>query len=118
MKERGNNTMKKKLIAYYGDSPVHVEGFPSDCARSCKGSVHVLPRTPTTVTEDEYEHIKSEYKWMLPKLRVVAELGVEKEMEGAKAEAEAPSDPPKPKTRKKKSSSKAGKKAKKKKRKR
>lgn len=68
----------KKLIAYYGDSPVYVEGFSKDCARSCEGSVHVLPRKPVTVTSDEYEHIKKSYSWMLPKLKVVAEIGEDK----------------------------------------
>jgi len=73
----------KKLIAYYGDSPVYVEGFSKDCARSCKGSVHVLPRKPVTVTADEYEHIKKSYSWMLPKLKVVAEIGEDKKVEDA-----------------------------------
>ncbi len=64
----------KKLIAYYGDSPVYVEGFPKDCARSCKGSVHILPRKSVTVTEDEYKYILDKYSWMKPKLKVVAEV--------------------------------------------
>ncbi len=82
--------MKKKLIAYYGDSPVHVEGFPKDCPRSCKGSVHVLPRKPVTVTDAEYEYMRTHYKWMLPKLKVVAELGEEKKKEGASAPSNSP----------------------------
>ncbi len=69
----------KKLIAYYGDSPVYVEGFSEDCARSCEGSVHVLPRKSVTVTDDEYDHIKEKYSWMLPKLKIVAEIGKDKD---------------------------------------
>lgn len=79
----------KKLIAYYGDSPVYVEGFSADCARSCDGSVHVLPRKPVTVTDDEYEHIKAKYSYMMPKLKVIAEIG--KEGSG-KPEPSAPKD--------------------------
>lgn len=70
---KGMNAMKK-LIAYYGDSPVYVEGFPKDCARSCEGSVHILPRKPVTVTVDEYNYILEKYSWMKPKLKVVAEV--------------------------------------------
>ena len=112
--------MKKLLIAYYGDSPVCVEGFPKDCARSCVGSIHVLPRKPVTVTEAEYGHIKAKYQFMLPKLKIVAEKVETKKVEGAEAKAEeaSPSASPKPTGKKKKKpSAKGGKKSKKKKKK-
>ena len=91
----------KKLIAYYGDSPVYVEGFSEDCARSCKGSVHVLPRKPVTVTDDEYDHIKEKYSWMLPKLKVVAEIG--KNVDAGSDKKSEPSSQAKPKDAKEES---------------
>ena len=65
----------KKLICYYGDSPVHVEGFSKDCARSCEGSLHILPRKHKTVTDGEYQHILEKYSWMKSKLKVISEIG-------------------------------------------
>lgn len=76
----------KKLIAYYGDTPVCVEGFPENCKRSVKGALHLLPRKSMTVTADEHAHILSAYKHVVPKLKVLAEMNVE---EGSKEEAAA-----------------------------
>ena len=65
----------KKLIAYYGDSPEYVDDFPKDCERSCKGSLHLIPRKPTTVTEGELKHLKEEHPKL--RLRVIAEKAPE-----------------------------------------
>lgn len=62
----------KNLIVYYGDSPEYVEGFPKNCKRSCQGSLHLLPRKPTTVTSDEYEHIKKFHKHL--RVKCIAEI--------------------------------------------
>ncbi len=77
--------MKKKLIIYYGDSPEYVEGFPKGCERSCKGSLHVLPRKAVTVTSDEYDHIQKSYGHMKSKLRVVVEEVEEKKQDDSPA---------------------------------
>ena len=82
------NTMKK-LVVYYGDSPVCVEGFSKDCQRSVEGSIHILPGKPKTVTDDEFKHIEKEYAWMKPKLRVVANLTAEQVAAGEKAKVKA-----------------------------
>ena len=78
----------KKLIYYYGDSPVSVEGFSKDCKRSGKGALHLLRGRSLTITADEYAHIEKEYKWAIPKIRVVAEVD-EEARETAKAERAA-----------------------------
>lgn len=67
----------KKLIVYYGDSPVCVEGFSESCKRSVKGAIHILPRKSVTVTEDEYQHILAKYDWMKSKMKVIAEISAE-----------------------------------------
>ena len=64
----------KKLIVYYGDTPQCVEGFAENCKRSCKGALHILPRKSTTITNDEFEHIKKSYKFMMKGLRVISEV--------------------------------------------
>lgn len=62
----------KLLINYYGDVPICVEGFIDECKRSCKGALHVLPKKPVTITDDEYEHIKKHYSHVVKKIRVLA----------------------------------------------
>lgn len=74
----------KKLIGYYGDTPVCVEGFPENCKRSVKGALHLLPRKPMTVTADEHAHIVASRKDIVSKLKVLA---VKNDEEGSKAEA-------------------------------
>jgi len=69
----------KKLIYYYGDSPVNVEGFSANCERSRKGALHLLRGRPITITDDEYAHIEKDYKWALPKIRIVAQITESKE---------------------------------------
>lgn len=64
----------KKLIAYYGDTPVCVEGFPEGCERSCEGALHIRPRTPHTVTGGEFGHMQKAYGWMMSKVRIISEL--------------------------------------------
>ena len=101
----------KKLIAYYGDSPVYVEGFPKGCARSCEGSVHILPRKSVTVTEDEYKHILDKYSWMKPKLKVVAEVSEGATPKGSKKDSKESSKESKasaPKEKKEKPEDKSG----------
>ncbi len=75
----------KKLIVYFGDNPVCVEGFSSDCQRSVEGALHVHPRKPITVTDGEYRHMLGAHPEMHSKLKVVAEV----KPEASKAEAEA-----------------------------
>ena len=111
----------KKLIVYYGDSPVYVEGFNEDCKRSCKGSLHIRPRRPITVTDDEYEHItdeKGKYASMKRWVKVISVMkegderlkvkgeGVSKEAPKTEAEESLPAA----KTVKKKKAKKASKK--------
>ena len=84
----------KKLIYYYGDSPVSVEGFSKDCKRSRKGALHLLKGRPITITDDEYKHIQDEYKWALPKIRVVAQIKEEPKVEVK----DTPKEPVKAKT--------------------
>jgi len=62
----------KLLINYYGDAPIYVEGFKESCKRSCKGSLHLLPKKPLTITHDEYEHLKEKYSYIMKKVRVLA----------------------------------------------
>lgn len=71
--------MKKHLIVYYGNTPECVEGFSKDCKRSCKGALHLNPSRKLTITDDEYEHIKSDYKHVLPKLRLISSSVMEPE---------------------------------------
>ena len=63
----------KLLVLYFGDGPVYIEGFSKECERSCKGALHLLPKKNTSITKDEYEHIKKCYKHILPKLKVMAQ---------------------------------------------
>ena len=81
--------MKKYLIVYYGDAPECVEGFGKDCKRSCKGALHVNPGRQMTVTEGELAYLKSKYKHMLPKLRILSEM--EEEVKPAAKEVKAES---------------------------
>ncbi len=88
----------KKLIVYYGDAPECVEGFPKDCKRSCKGALHIHRGKSKTITDGEYEYIKSSkrYKHLLNKIRVVSEIKAEvakpkKKVEAPKVEEKAAS---------------------------
>ena len=81
--------MKKYLIVYYGDAPECVEKFGKDCKRSCKGALHVNPGRQMTVTEDEYNHMKKDYKHMFPKLRVLSEMEEEAPKEAKAAPKKA-----------------------------
>lgn len=101
----------KKLIVYYGDSPVYVEGFSKDCARSCKGSLHIRPRRPITVTDGEYDHItdaNGKYAFMKRWVKVVSVMKEDDERlkpkgaGSAKAAPDKSTDEPEAKTVKKK----------------
>lgn len=76
----------KKLIVYYGDTPVCVEGFPEDCKRSKEGALHILPRKNMTVTDQEYDHILKSRPDMKKLLRVIASGLKDKEPKKEKAE--------------------------------
>ena len=68
----------KKLIVYYGDSPVYVEGFPKECKRTCKGSLHIRPKRPKTVTDEEYKYITDpdgKYAYMIRNLKLISSMG-------------------------------------------
>lgn len=73
---KGNDAMKM-LIVYYGDSPQYVEGFSPTCKRSCVGSLHLLPRRPLTVTEDEYEHLKARYPQLTRSVKIISKTAEE-----------------------------------------
>lgn len=79
----------KKLIGYYGDTPVCVEGFPENCKRSVAGALHLLPRKSVTVTADEHAHILAKYKHIVPKLKVLAVMDEEGSKAAAQPQAEA-----------------------------
>ena len=64
---------KKLLVAYYGDTPECVEGFPKGCERSCEGSLMFKRGKKRTITLEEYEYIKKKYSHMIPELRLIAE---------------------------------------------
>ncbi|MGD9749391.1 MAG: hypothetical protein AB7W59_00185 [Acidimicrobiia bacterium] len=53
-----------------GVTPRQIEGFPADCERSVKGSLHVKPGT-LLVTEGELEHLRKHHKDVARRLRVV-----------------------------------------------
>lgn len=50
------------LVNYQGPKPETVEGFPDDSERSCEGALHLLPRRPREITEDEFAWIKANRK--------------------------------------------------------
>ena len=76
----------KKLIVYYGDTPMCIEGFPKDCKRSKEGALHVLPRKNMTVTDEEYEHILKSRPEMKQNLKIIAELDEPKKKDESKEE--------------------------------
>lgn len=81
-----------KLIVYFGDNPECIEGFSASCSRSVQGALHIKPRKPTTVTDDEYQHILASRIDLKGKIRVVADKPDEKlaaKAEGAPTEAQA-----------------------------
>lgn len=69
-----------KLIVYHGQVPVYVEKFPSDCERTRKGSLHLLPRKKVTVTDGEWEHIQKKYAFALKYIRVISECKEERKV--------------------------------------
>lgn len=56
-----------KRVKYTGNVPEYCDGFPKDCERSCKGSIHLLPNALREITDGEYEFIKNKY----PKMRLM-----------------------------------------------
>lgn len=48
----------KTAIQYVGNSPVYLDDFGSECERSCKGSLHLLPNKVRLISEDELKHIR------------------------------------------------------------
>lgn len=78
-----------KLIVYYGDQPESVEGFSDSCKRSCQGALHLQPRKPKTVSDDEFEHIKTARGDVFSKIRKLAE----KPDGSAEQKAEVKSEP-------------------------
>lgn len=65
--------MMKYLLVYYGDTPLFVEGFSGKCERSCTGSLHLLPRRPVTVTEDELTHLKVHYPHLIKFIKIISQ---------------------------------------------
>ena len=49
-----------KLVKYQGIHPECIEGFPEDCERSRKGSLHLRPGRTLELTDDEYAHLKAQ----------------------------------------------------------
>lgn len=64
---------KKLLVAYFGDTPECVEGFPKECDRSCLGALYFKRGKKKTITQEEYEFIKVKYSHMTRNLRLIAE---------------------------------------------
>ncbi len=56
-----------KRVKYTGNVPEYIDGFPKDCERSCKGSLHLLPNALKDISDDEYDYIKKTY----PKMRLM-----------------------------------------------
>lgn len=77
-----------KLIVYLGDNPECIEGFSASCSRSVQGALHIKPRKPMTVTDDEYQHIMASRADLKTKIRVVADKPDDKPE--AKADGAAP----------------------------
>lgn len=78
-----------KLIVYIGDNPECIEGFSASCSRSVLGALHLKPRKPMTVTDDEHQHIMASRTDLKGKIRVVADKPDEKpavKAEGAPVE--------------------------------
>lgn len=75
-----------KLIVYFGDNPECIEGFSKSCSRSVDGALHLKPRKPMTVTDDEYKHITESRADLKGKIRVVADKPDQSE-KGKPAEA-------------------------------
>jgi hypothetical protein len=52
-----------------GVAPRQIEGFPADCERSVKGSLHVRPGT-LVITAGELEHLRKHHKDIARRLHV------------------------------------------------
>ena len=60
------------LVIYQGDQPVCIDIFPSGTERSCEGSLHLRPRQPKEITNDEYGYLvvsREDVKKRLVKIR-------------------------------------------------
>lgn len=84
-----------KLIVYLGDNPECIEGFSASCSRSVQGALHVKPRKPMTVTDDEYQHMLASRPDLKTKIRVVADKPDQPE---AKADSAPAAEPAKAET--------------------
>lgn len=49
----------KKAVLYTGNGPNCIDGFPKSCKRSVEGALHLHPRRQLTITNDEYEFLKT-----------------------------------------------------------
>ena len=84
----------KTPIQYVGNSPLYLDDFGDDCERSCKGSLHLLPKKLIQVTDQELKHIKEKrpdvFKQLrvLPKPKMAAKPVPESSEEGAKEDKE------------------------------
>jgi hypothetical protein len=84
--------------------PQQVDGFPSDCARSVQGALHIRPASTLEITDGELEHLNKVAPYLVKKLIVVpqkakAPASPKAEPSAAPAEAapeaEAPKEPAK-----------------------
>ena len=79
----------KKLIIYYGDNPLCLEGFPKECQRTCDGSLHILPRKNKTLSDGEYEWLKKKHPEAMANVRVLAEHKEEPKKKALPAKVES-----------------------------
>jgi hypothetical protein len=77
-----------------GVAPQQVEGFPQDCVRSVRGSLHVRPGT-LELTEGELAHLRKHHKDIARRLTVVTPKPVPPPVKAAPAKP-APAPAPAP----------------------
>jgi hypothetical protein len=76
-----------------GVAPQQVEGFPADCARSVRGSLHVRPGT-LELTEGELAHLRKHHKDIARRLTVVTPKPAPKPVAAPATKAAKPAPEP------------------------
>jgi hypothetical protein len=75
-----------------GVAPRQIEGFPADCERSVKGSLHVRPGT-LVITAGELEHLRKHHKDIARRFHVLGSAKAAPEATEAEAKPEAKAAP-------------------------
>jgi hypothetical protein len=73
-----------------GVPPFQVGDFGPDVERSCKGAIYFRPGTTASMTESEYEHIKSKHPALLKRLSPPVAVHVRSKTRGPSAVAPKP----------------------------